>query len=208
MLLYCIRHGESTYNSEGRIQGQSDPPLSDAGLRQGEAVAAALAGLPIEAVWASPLRRALDTARPIAAAVGLPLQTDPRLMEIHVGVFQDQLRSELDRLFPEEIARWRTGDPDYVIPGGESRRALMDRGRAVLEDLARSEWNRVAVVSHGGLLAAGFKALLGIPAGVHPFNLYNGSISQLAIDGGQVKLLTLNQTDHLRAIGAGGTGDL
>ena len=88
MLLYCIRHGESSYNAEGRIQGQSDVPLSELGRRQSEAVAAALAEVPIEAVYASPLRRAMQTARPVAERLNLEIQTDPRLMEVHAGEFQ------------------------------------------------------------------------------------------------------------------------
>ena len=208
MLLYCIRHGESTYNAEGRVQGQSDVPLSETGRRQGEAVAAALAGLPIEALYASPLRRALQTAQPVAEALGLPIQNDPRLKEVHAGVFQDRLRSELDQRFPEELARWQSGDPDYALPGGETRRRLMERGRAVFDAILQSGHERVAVISHGGLIAAAFKSLLEIPAGRHPFNLHNGSISQLAVADGQAKLLTLNQVEHLRGLGSGGLGDL
>ena len=208
MLLYCIRHGESTYNADGRVQGQSDVPLSELGRRQGQAVAAALGGLLIEALYASPLRRAMETAQPVAEALGLPIQTDPRLKEIHAGVFQDQLRSQLGELFPEDLVRWRSGDPDFVIPGGESRRRLMERGREAFESILQSGHQRVAVVSHGGLMAGALKSLLDIPAGRHPFDFHNGSISQLAVDGAGVKLLTLNQTDHLRGVGSGGIGDL
>lgn len=208
MLFYCIRHGQSTYNAEGRVQGQSDVPLSELGGRQGEAVAAALRGLPIEALYASPLRRAMETARPVAEALGLPIQTDPRLKEVHAGVFQDRVRSQLDELFPEVLARWRSGDPDFAIPGGETRRHLMERGRKVFDEILRSGHQQVAVVSHGGLIAAAIKSLLEIPAGRHPFNLDNGSISQLTVDGPRVKLLTLNQVDHLRGLGSGGVGDL
>ncbi len=208
MLLYCIRHGESSYNAEGRIQGQSDVPLSELGRRQGEAVAAVLAGEPIEAIYASPLRRAMQTARPVADALELEIHTDRRLMEVHAGVFQDKLRSELDELYPEELACWRSGDPDFVIPGGESRRDLMRRGRAVFDEIRRSGREQVAVVTHGGLLAAAMKALLEIPARRHPFVLHNGSISQLDLTDGQVKLISVNRIDHLRDVGFAGRGDL
>lgn len=208
MLLYCIRHGESCYNAEGRIQGQSDVPLSELGRRQGEAVAAALAGEPIEAIYASPLRRAMQTARPVADALKLEIHTDPRLMEVHAGVFQDKLRSELDELYPEELACWRSGDPDFAIPGGESRRDLMRRGHAVFDEIRRSGREQVAVVTHGGLLAAAMKALLEIPARRHPFVLHNGSISQLELTDGQVKLISVNRIDHLRDVGFAGRGDL
>jgi probable phosphoglycerate mutase len=208
MLLYCVRHGESAYNAEGRIQGQSDVPLSEMGHRQSQAVAAALAGLPVEAIYASPLRRAMQTAEPVAERLKLPIRTDPRLMEIHAGAFQHKLRSELDELYPQQFARWRSGDPDFAIPGGESRRDLMHRGREVFQEIGRAGHGQVVVVSHGGLLAAAMKALLEIPAERHPFILQNGSISQLELAHGQVKVLSLNQVDHLRDVGYGGCGDL
>ncbi len=208
MILYCIRHGESSYNAEGRIQGQSDVPLSEMGHRQGEAVAAALAVLPVEALFASPLRRAMQTAQPVAEALQLEIRTDRRLMEIHAGVFQDQLRTDLETLYPEEIARWRGGDPDFVIPGGESRRALMQRGHEAFRAIHQTGHQQVAVVTHGGLLAAALKAMLEIPARRHPFVLHNGSITQIELTDGQMKLLSVNQIDHLRNVGFGGKGDL
>jgi probable phosphoglycerate mutase len=208
MLLYCVRHGESAYNAEGRIQGQSDVSLSELGHHQSRAVAAALQGLPVEAIYASPLRRAMQTAQPVAEALGLPIRTDPRLMEVHAGVFQDRLRSELDGLFPDEYARWKSGDPDFAIPGGESRRDLMRRGREVFEDIARADCRQVVVVAHGGLLTAALKALLGIPAQRHPLFLLNCSISRAELGNGQVRLLSLNQVDHLHEVGYGSGGDL
>ena len=138
MLLYCVRHGESAYNVEGRIQGQSDVPLSGLGHRQSRAVAEALSGLPVEAIYASPLRRAMQTAQPVAERLNLEIRADPRLMEIHAGVFQEKLRSQLVELYPEQFARWKSGDPDCTIPGGESRRDLLRRGREVFEEIGRA----------------------------------------------------------------------
>lgn len=208
MLLYCIRHGESSYNAEGRIQGQSDVSLSELGLRQSEAVAAALADVPIQALYASPLRRAMQTAQPVAGRLKLEIQTDRRLIEVHAGEFQDRLRTDLERQHPEEMARWRSGDPDFPLPGGETRRHLMQRGHEVFRHIARCGHERVVVVTHGGLLAAALKALLEIPAERHPFVLHNGSITQLDLGDGRVKLLSLNRIDHLSNVGFGGRGDL
>ena len=208
MLLHCVRHGESSYNAENRIQGQSDVPLSELGRRQGEAVAAALAESPLEAIYASPLRRAMQTAQPLAAALELPIQTDPRLMEVHAGVFQDKLRSDLGRLYPEDWACWLSGDPDFAIPGGETRRQLMHRGREVFEEICQAGQGQVAVIAHGGLLAAAFKALLEIPAHRHPFVLPNGSISRLDFSNGQLKVLSFGQIGHLSNVGSSGSGDL
>jgi len=197
MIIYCVRHGESCYNAEGRLQGQSSTPL---GLRQADALADALRDKPIKAIYASPLPRAAQTAEPIARAHGLPVVDDARLMEINVGIFQDALHREIADRFPAESAAWRASDPDYRIPGGESRRDLMIRGRAAFEAIRAAGHDQVVVVSHGGLFAAVFKALLDVPAERNPFPLYNASISQL-VWGGEPKLLTLNEVDHLRAAG-------
>lgn len=200
MLIYLIRHGESLYNAEARIQGQSDVALSPLGLRQAEAIADALANERIDAIFASPLRRALQTAEPIAARFELTIQADDRLKEIHAGIFQGLLWAEIEDKFPDAARPWREQHPDFVIPGGESRRSLMVRGRAVFESIRESPFRRVAVVSHGGILAGALKALLRIPAEINPFSLYNASISKLAWNE-TIKLLTLNQLDHLRAAG-------
>ena len=211
MILYLVRHGESTFNVEGRLQGQSDEPrLSPLGQRHAAALAAALGQLPIDAIYASPLARAMETARPLADALKLPIQTDDRLKEINIGVFQGLLAAEIGDVYPEATARWRSGDPDFRIPGGESRRELIARAQAAIEAIRGTSYAQVAVVAHGGVLAAALKALLAAPAERNPFMLYNGSISRIEWDS-QVKLMTLNQTDHLRLAGcelATRTGDL
>jgi probable phosphoglycerate mutase len=200
MLLLLIRHGESLYNIESRIQGQSDVALSPLGLRQSDAIANALASAGIDAVFSSPLRRAMQTAAPIADRLELKVQTDERLKELNAGTFQGLLWSEIEARFPKEVGLWRGEQPDVAIPGGESRRDLMVRGFAALSAIRETSFRRVAIVAHGGILGAALKAVLQIPAELNPFNLFNASISRLAWDKSP-KLLTLNELDHLRAAG-------
>lgn len=199
MIFYCIRHGESIYNAQGRIQGQTDVPLSERGARQGAAIVGALKGRSIEAVYSSPLTRALDTSRILAKALEVDVLVDERLMEIHAGIFQERLWSEIEQAHPMEAARWKSRDPDFVIPNGESRRQLMSRGGAVFREIFECDYSSVAVVAHGGLLTAIFQELLGIPAERHTFRFFNASISQLEWTD-QPRLLTLNQVDHLNGI--------
>ncbi|HIQ21354.1 MAG TPA: histidine phosphatase family protein [Planctomycetes bacterium] len=209
MILYCIRHGESVYNAEGRIQGQADVPLSERGVRQGQAVAEALGRFPIEAIYSSPLQRALATARMIAEPRGLAVRTDPRLMEINAGIFQHRLSSELVRLYPEPFARWSSGDPDYVIPGGESRAALRGRGLAAFQAIRAAGHRQAAVVAHGRLLVVTLQALVPIPEDRLADALHNGSITTIAFgEDGVAELLGLDRTDHLDGIGPCGDGDL
>lgn len=204
MILYCIRHGESTYNAEGRIQGQSDVPLSARGRLQGQAAARAMTGLGVEAVFASPLRRARHTAGMVADCLGLEVRTDARLKEVDCGVFQDRMREEILREYEGMIEQWRSGQPDFVFPQGESRQSLINRGHEILDEISKSGHKTVAVVSHGGLLLAGMKSILGIRSTKPPLSLENTSISKLKIGpDGQAELLEFDRTDHLHGIKAG-----
>ncbi len=206
MKLYCVRHGETEYNLQRRIQGQFDSALSELGHKQCEAVAEALAGLSCDVVIASPLRRAEETAQYIAKRLNLQLKLEPRLMEINAGVFQGHVWHELDEHFPEEAARWRSQDPDFRIPGGESRRDVMLRTAAAFHAIREAGYARAIVVAHGGSLSAAFKSLLDIPASRTPFELGNGTISTIHWKK-EFKLLTLNETAHLHGLISTG-GDL
>lgn len=207
-LQYLIRHGQSISNSEGRVQGRADVPLSPLGRRQAEALAAWASGRDrVVEVWSSPLVRARQTAAPIAATLGLEVRICDALAELHAGVFQGHLWEDLETLFPEAVARWRSGDPDYAIPGGESRAALADRGRAALETLAAQAAGEMIVVAHGGVLTAALGCLLGpghpllAAAAARPFTrlpaLDNASVSLMRWPGPE--LLAFNETGHLAA---------
>jgi broad specificity phosphatase PhoE len=200
MHLFVVRHGESAFNAEGRIQGQSNPPLSELGRKQSQAVAAAFAGKPLEIVYSSPLDRAIETARPVAEELGCPLVTDDGLLELNAGVFQGLTWTEINQRFPDDGAAWKSQNPDFRIPGGESRRDLMRRGQVALAKIREGGQRNVLVVAHGGLLTAALKALMAVPAERNPFSLYNGSISQVDWRT-DFKLMTLNQLDHLRRNG-------
>jgi probable phosphoglycerate mutase len=223
MLQLLIRHGESVSNVEGRVQGQADVPLSPLGLRQAEDVGRWLTGVGssataspwgIDEVWSSPLARARQTAAVIASALGLPVRIDDRLKELHAGIFQGHLWSDLEARFPEEVASWRSGAADYAVPGGESRRMLAARGCAVLEELARRPAGTIVVVAHGGLLTAALGSLVGhdhprlVVAAAGPFTrqpaLANGSVTRLVWPG--PRLEGFNDTTHLGAFDAAATG--
>ena len=127
-------------------------------------------------------------------------------MEINAGIFQGLCWGEIDSKFPAESKRWRSHDPDFCIPGGESRRQLMNRAREAFHAIREAGGSQVIIVAHGGLLSAGFKALLDIPAERNPFSLQNGSISRIEWQK-EVRLLTLNETSHLQG-DCGSGGDL
>lgn len=196
------------------MQGQADVELSDLGRAQARRMAAwgrGLAASPtagppmIGEVWSSPLRRARETAAEIAEAVGLPVMVEEGLSELHAGIFQGHLWADLEAVFPEEVSRWRSGDVDYVIPGGESRSQLAARGRAALERLAVRDTPGMIVVAHGGILTAALGSMLGrehpllAVAAERPFTklpaLANCSVTLLEWPG--PRLVSFNETGHL-----------
>lgn len=209
MILHCVRHGESLFNAEGRLQGHLEVPLSPRGLRQAEATAESLASQPIEAIYASPLCRARQTAQIIARRLGLPVRFDERLKEIDVGHFQGRLRAELLPDEAEVLARWASGDPDFSLPGGESRRQVAQRGQAAFEDIRQAGHAHVLVVAHGTILLSTIKVLAGLPLDAPPRTLHNASITTLRWpDHGPLQILTIDQVAHLDGLGPARTGDL
>jgi len=214
MRQYLVRHGESVSNREGRVQGQADVELSAFGRVQAAAIGdrvRSLAGAtPIGEIWSSPLQRALETAEAIATAVGLPVRVEERLRELHAGIFQGHLWADLEEQFPEEVARWRSGDPHYVIPGGESRAQLAARGHDVLHALAGRDTECMIVVAHGGILTAALGSMVGrdhpllASAAERPFTrlpvLDNGSLTLLDWPG--PRLVSFNETAHLPQVTA------
>lgn len=150
-----IRHAESTWNAEGRWQGQADPPLSPEGVRQAESLAHALGDLAIEHVVASDLRRAADTARIVAASLRASLSLDPRLREHDVGVWSGLRHDEISARWPGEYARFRSGDLDLRFGGAESRRELRQRVRSALAAIRSQHAGKtLALVTHAGVVRA------------------------------------------------------
>jgi 2,3-bisphosphoglycerate-dependent phosphoglycerate mutase len=148
--LHLIRHGETDWNREGRIQGLSDPPLSARGREQAQALAEALGARPIDALWSSDLRRALETAEPLAARLGLELRVSAALRERDFGVNEgrvaDEVAAELGTLAG---TAWH--GPDDRHPEGESLRELYERVAAFLDALlAEPPADEVALVTSGG----------------------------------------------------------
>lgn len=151
--LCIIRHGETAWNAEGRVQGQTDVPLSAAGEAQARAVRAALEGMRFAALYASDLARVRQTAAPAAAALGLEIRLEPRLRERHYGKFETLTYAEARERLPADFARFKTKDPDYDFGSGESLRAFHERAIGCVAAIAaRHAGEAVLVFTHGGVL--------------------------------------------------------
>jgi broad specificity phosphatase PhoE len=151
--ILLARHGETDWNRDSRFQGQADPPLNDAGRDQARALAERLAGESLEAVYSSPLHRALETAEIVAARLRLPVTILEPLREIDVGSWSGLTRAEVEARFPEAYARWLAFEHGW--DGGETYDELGARVVPALAELAALHpGGRVLAVTHGGPIRA------------------------------------------------------
>jgi broad specificity phosphatase PhoE len=163
MDLLLVRHGESEWNAVGRWQGWADPPLTPAGEAQARAAAAELAGVELDAVVSSDLRRARQTADIVAAFLDLlPVHVEAGLRERNVGDFTGLTRDEIDERWPGILAEWRTGRVQQA-PNGEGPEFLI-RVLDALDRLSTTfSGRRVLVVAHGGVIRTLHRHLGGEP---------------------------------------------
>jgi glucosyl-3-phosphoglycerate phosphatase len=161
--LLLWRHGNTEWNRDNRVQGQTDTPLSELGRRQAEETAPLLAALRPDAIVASDLHRAADTATALAGLTGLPVHADPRLRERYFGQWQGLTMAEIPEQFPDEYRRWRSG----ASSPGCGLESLDDLGKRVgeaLQEAADSTPGGLTVVAtHGGAARQGCGMLLGWP---------------------------------------------
>ena len=157
--IIAIRHGETTWNVDTRIQGHLDIPLNETGRRQAERMARALADEPISAIYASDLTRAWETAQYLARVQGIGVTREEGLRERGFGDFEGKTFAEIEALLPDQSMRWRKRDPEFAPAGGESLIALRSRVVATAERLAAAHPGElIALVGHGGVMDVLYRA--------------------------------------------------
>ncbi len=200
--LLLVRHGETFWNLERRIQGQTNSELSPAGLAQAEALAIRLRDDPARLLVASDLVRTMRTAAPLALCTGLAIEPHAGLRERSFGVFEGHTVAEIERKYPREYAGWKSRDPEYVIPGAETLVQLRHRVKAVLEAIARRGVSRVIVVTHGGVLDVAYRIALGIADDApRAWPLHNASINQIEVTDDHWSLGPWGDVAHLADVG-------
>jgi alpha-ribazole phosphatase len=153
-MLLLIRHGQTDWNLAGRYTGQSDVPLNDTGREQARELAARLQPIAPDIIVASDLVRARETAEIIAASFGLPVQTDPRLREVHQGEWEGMYFADIVARYAQEFAEREANPLTVAPPGGETVGQVQARVRAAVGDMAaRYQKQRVAIIAHGMVLA-------------------------------------------------------
>lgn len=197
--LILVRHGETAWNAEHRIQGHLDSPLNDEGLAQALLLGERLGREAFAHFYSSDLGRALQTAQPIADRSGMRPVPEPLLRERNLGVFQGLTGPECQRRFPEDYERFHRRDPDHVVPQGESIRQVHARVSGLLETLAqRHRGERVLVVTHGGVLDAAYRFVSGMPLDrSRDFPIYNASINRIERDRAAWRIADWGDISHL-----------
>lgn len=195
-----VRHGETSWNAERRLQGHIDIPLNDRGRAQALSTAHSLAAFHFSAMYSSDLQRAHVTARAIAAQRPQPLAIEPRLRERHYGDFQGLTYDEAAARFPEAYDRFKARELDHPIPGrGESLAAFAARVTEALIDIAqRHAGQRVLVVTHGGVLDVAHRLAAAKPLDTpRDFTIPNAALNWIEHDAGRWRLIHWGDERHL-----------
>lgn len=195
-----VRHGETDWNAERRLQGHIDVPLNPTGLAQARATAASLAQERFTALYTSDLARARQTAIEAARALALEVRPEPLLRERRYGAFEGLTYDEARSRFPDDYRRFEERDPAFAFPrGGESLEAFAERIRKALAALAgRHPGEQLLVVTHGGVLDIAHRLASGQSlASPRDFPIPNAALNWIEWTGQGWRLLAWAQQAHL-----------
>ncbi|CZZ91994.1 phosphoglycerate mutase [Bordetella ansorpii] len=200
---WFIRHGETAWNLERRLQGWQDTPLNPLGINQAALVADRLEAealqTPFAAIYSSDLQRAHDTALPASERLGLRVRTEPGLRERGFGVLEGLSYDTLDEKAPEAAAAWKSRDPARALEGGETLGQFQARIVASVDDIApRHVGERVLAFTHGGVLDIIWRHAKGLPLnGPRDTPMLNASINRVSVENGRWQVIGWGDVDHM-----------
>lgn len=202
MKLYLVRHGQTSHNAEGLGLGRADVPLTSLGLQQAQALGRRFADEGFEAIFASPLSRAHDTALPLSEATGVPIQTTEALIELDVGETEHLTYPTMREQYPAFIQEWTGPSPHTAcMPGGETLQQLADRLQPFLANLLDSGCERVALFTHNFTVKIAICLLLDLPLPrFRQFGVDLASVSVYNAAGPRSALERLNDRCHLETL--------
>lgn len=204
--LLIIRHGQTAWNKARRLQGHSDIPLNEKGEMQAAALAETMRSEKLDAIFSSDMQRALKTAEAIAKFHNLPVVADSNFRERCYGAFEGLHPDEIEAQYPESHAAWHAADPDHVFPPGEriaeSPRQFHHRVIGALRRLTEGrQGQRVALVTHFGVIESAYRESEAIPLGVRcRMPVLNTSINRFQIRLGNITLLKWGDAEHLEPL--------
>lgn len=195
----AIRHGETAWNVDTRIQGQLDISLNDKGRWQANQAGRSLAGDAIDAIVSSDLSRAYETALAVAKPHGLTVQIDRDLREREFGLFEGMTFAEIEAQHPEQALLWRKRVPDFAPEGGESLLLFRERVAQCLYRLsAQFSGKHLVIVSHGGVMDIIYRQATGLELHApRTWQLGNASINRVMWNGEHLSLVGWSDTSHL-----------
>ncbi len=197
--ILAIRHGETDWNLDTRIQGHTDIPLNAMGRWQAKQLALALTHEKIDVIYSSDLSRAFETARALGRVQHQRVIAVPTLRERHFGGFQGRHFKDIEVELPEQAERWRKRDPEFCPEGGESLLTFYERCVGAAQQLAHAHPGQtVALVAHGGVMDCLYRAALRIDLQApRSWQLGNASINRLLYTGEGFSLVGWSDTAHL-----------
>ena len=197
-----VRHGETAWNNERRIQGHIDIELAVSGMQQARAAGRYFRGKPVKALYSSDLLRARQTAECIGMSLGLTPMLVAEFRERRYGSFEGLTYADARSSYPDEYAAFEQRDPVRPLPGGgESLRDFHSRVTARLQQLAQAHAGEtIVVVTHGGVLDIVNRFVRGNPLDIpRDFQIPNAGVNWLELRGDQWSLISWGETDHLHA---------
>ncbi len=198
MLIFLVRHAESTWNRQKKIQGQKDPPLSDYGKREARLVAKRFKELSFDSVCSSPQKRALETARAIVGKKA-EIMTDNDLCEISLGKWEGKTLAQIRKQSGDKFDRWVVRPDRTPVPGGEDFKAFVRRVKKAIRKIEKSApCDNVLIVGHGGVISTYVTMVLNIkPVDVWCVTVKNASVTIVEVKDGRRRLVTFNDISHL-----------
>jgi len=200
--LILIRHGETVWNTERRVQGRKDSALTTNGIAQSAVLQEYLATIAVDHCYSSPQHRALQTARIALAKKAALIVHDQRLSEINLGDWEGKKITDLETDYPADYVQFAAGLPDVNFGGGENLGEVQQRVMAALEEYARKHSGEtIAVVSHGMAIAAALCALNGDELNGRTYKQKNGCLNLVEYQAGK---WTVTLQNHIpRSVGSG-----
>lgn len=197
--LCIVRHGETAWNAEHRVQGQLDVPLNAIGQAQALAASKILVQETFDAIYSSDLSRAQQTAAPTASALGMKVVLERELRERHYGIFERLTYAEVKEKFPEDYARFEARDPEFAFRTGERLKDFHARSIAVLSAIADAHRGKsILVFTHGGVLDMLYRHVTGLPVSApRDFGIPNAGLNRLEVVSTGWRIRVWADTAHL-----------
>lgn len=201
MLIFLVRHAESTWNRQRRVQGQKDPPLSPYGRREAARLARRFKGLKFTVAYTSPLKRAYQTAQIILGKKRRAI-SEAGLMEMGLGEWEGKTVSHVEQASGDEFSKWAQNPSRVAIPGGEPFRDFVARVKRTMRAIERKHREgNVLLVCHGGVISTYATHIFNVPPDdIWLFRVRNASLTIVEIMPTAHRIVTFNDTGHLTGL--------